>query len=230
MRNRFFPTLALTAALFVGARAAAAAAAEAEPHRDAPAAPAAAVPTLSADTGHNAAAAEHGGEAHDDMMSVNYGQAWWTAGIFLVVLFILYPTAWKNILDGLKAREQRIRADIAQAEAARAKADATLKEYNAQLATAEGKVREMLAAATADAERTAATIRARGETEANDAKERATKEIEAASRQAVARVYEQTAELATSVAEKILRRTINVDDQRDLVNRSLQQVESIKNN
>jgi F-type H+-transporting ATPase subunit b len=88
----------------------------------------------------------------------------------------------------------------------------------------------MLATATADAEKAAAAIRARGESEANDAKERATKEIEAAGRQAIAKVYEQTAELATSVAEKILRRNINADDQRDLVTRSLQQVENIKNN
>src|SRR5437763_17173929 len=61
----------------------------------------------------------------------------WVIIIFVVMLMILYPTAWRNVLEGLKAREQRIRKDIADAEAARAKADATLKEFNAKLATAE---------------------------------------------------------------------------------------------
>src|SRR5688500_12454800 len=35
--------------------------------------------------------------------------ALWTVIIFLVLLAILYPTAWKNVLAGLKAREERIR-------------------------------------------------------------------------------------------------------------------------
>ena len=36
--------------------------------------------------------------------------------------------------------------------------------------------------------------------------------------------------LATSVAEKIIRRTLNADDQRDLVARSLEQVQNIQSN
>src|SRR5690242_18622975 len=47
-----------------------------------------------------------------------YG-ALWVVIIFVVMLAILYPTAWKQVLAGLKAREQRIRNDIAEAEAAR---------------------------------------------------------------------------------------------------------------
>jgi F-type H+-transporting ATPase subunit b len=190
--------------------------------------------TAAAPAGHDAAGHDATGHEKGTLIpaggSATFLQALWVMIIFLIVLAILYPTAWKNVLAGLKAREQRIRTDIAEAEAARARADATLREYNTQLATAEQKVRDMLAAATADAERAAAAIRARGEAEANDAKDRATKEIEAASKQAIAQVYEQTANLATSVAEKILRRSINADDQRDLVARSLEQVENVKNN
>src|SRR3954465_413273 len=69
----------------------------------------------------------------------------WTLVIFLIMLAILYPTAWKQVLAGLKKREERIRKDIGDAEAARAKAEATLREYNTQLAAAEQRVREMLA-------------------------------------------------------------------------------------
>src|SRR5437016_1362626 len=50
-------------------------------------------------------------------------QALWVLIIFIVLLMILYPTAWRNILAGLKKREQRIRQDIADAEAARKKAE-----------------------------------------------------------------------------------------------------------
>jgi F-type H+-transporting ATPase subunit b len=162
--------------------------------------------------------------------AATWWSAFWVIVIFLIVLALLYPTAWKNVLAGLKAREQRIRTDIADAEAARTKAEATLREYNTQLAAAEQRVRDMIATATADGERMATQIRARGEQEAQEIKERATHEIEAAKKQAIVEIYDQAAVLATSVAEKILRRNLSADDQRDLVTRSLDQVQNIKDN
>jgi F-type H+-transporting ATPase subunit b len=157
-------------------------------------------------------------------------QSLWVIIIFVALLAILYPTAWKNVLAGLKSREERIRRDIADAEAARAKAEATLRDYNQQLATAEGKIRDMLAKAQADGERIATNLRMQAQTESEEIKNRANREIEAAKEQAVAEVHQQMAVLATSVAEKIIRRNLNADDQRDLVSRSLEQVGSISKN
>ena len=155
-------------------------------------------------------------------------QALWTLIIFVVLLAILYPTAWKNILNGLKAREQRIRADIAEAEQARARAEATLKEYNAQLATAENKVREMIGGAVAQGEKVAADIRAKAQAEAEESRQRAVREIEGARKAAIAEIYERAAEISTSIAEKILRRNISVDDQRDLVRRSIEELQTVQ--
>jgi F-type H+-transporting ATPase subunit b len=157
-------------------------------------------------------------------------QALWVVIIFIVLLMILYPTAWRNVLAGLKKREERIRADIANAEAARAKAEATLGQYNQQLAAAEGQIRDMLAKAQADGERIATNLRMQAQTESEEIKNRANREIEAAKNQALSEVYEQTANLATAVAEKIIRRNLNPEDQRDLVTRSLEQVGTISKN
>jgi F-type H+-transporting ATPase subunit b len=151
----------------------------------------------------------------------------WVLVIFIVMATILYRSAWKNVIKGLKGREDRIRNDIAQAESARTKAEATLKEFNAQLATAEGKVRDILSKGAADAEQLATSIRARAQKEAEDIQERATKEIESARDQALTEIYQQTAELATRVAEKILRRNLNADDQRELVNQSLAELQTV---
>ena len=151
----------------------------------------------------------------------------WVIIIFLVMLAILYPTAWKNVLAGLKAREERIRKDIADAEAARTKAEATLKEYNSQLAAAESRVRDMLAKAAADGEAIAAGIRTRAQKESEETKERAMRDIDAARDQAVAQIHEEAAVLATSVAEKILRRELKAEDQRDLVAQSLSELPTI---
>ena len=151
----------------------------------------------------------------------------WVLVIFVVLLAILYPTAWKNVLAGLKARAERNRKDIAEAEAARVRAEATLKEYNTQLAAAETRVRDMLAKATAEGETIAAGIRTRAQQESEETKARALRDIEAARGQAIAELHEQAAVLATSVAEKILRRNLNPDDQRDLVNRSLAEISTV---
>jgi F-type H+-transporting ATPase subunit b len=152
----------------------------------------------------------------------------WVIVIFVALLAILYPTAWKNVLAGLKKREQRIRTDIAEAEAARAKADATLKEYNTKLGAAEDRIREMLSQATADGEKLATSIRMKAQQEAEEIKERANKDIEAARDAALREIYEKTADLATNVAEKIIRRNLNAADQQDLVRQSLEQLQTVK--
>ncbi len=151
-----------------------------------------------------------------------------TLVIFALLLAVLGKFAWGPIASGLKAREERIRRDIADAEAARARAEATLREYNARLATAEQKVRDMLAGATAQGEQIAAEINARAQHEAEEARQRAMREIDAAGKHAITEIYDKAAEISTSIAEKILRRNINANDQRDLVQESLNQLESTR--
>ncbi|MGD0389055.1 MAG: F0F1 ATP synthase subunit B [Tepidisphaeraceae bacterium] len=168
--------------------------------------------------------------ADGELIDPNLAQSIWILVLFLVVAIVLYKTAWKNVLVGLKARENRIRQDIADAEAARAKAEETLRQYDARLAGAEEKVREILDRAAVDAEKIATSIRMKAQVEAEDAKERATKEIDAAKNTALTEIYQQTADLATSIAEKIVRRTLNADDQRDLVNQSLEQFQNARRN
>lgn len=177
------------------------------------------------------AAVEAGhGEHKPELIGPDIATAVWVLVIFVVMLAVLYPTAWKGVLAGLKAREERIRKDIADAESARAKAEATLADYNRQLALADDRARETLAKAQADAERLAATIREKAGAEAEGIKAKALSDIEDARKAAVAQIHEQAVELSTLMAEKIIRRALNPDDQRDLVRTSLQQLEAAKRN
>jgi F-type H+-transporting ATPase subunit b len=153
-----------------------------------------------------------------------------TLVIFCLLVAILGKYAWGPIVVGLKAREDKIRKDIKDAEDARLRAEQALKQYHAQLATAEGQVRDLIAKAGADAQQLAASIRVNAQQEAEETKERAVKDIEAAKNQAVAEIYDQAANLATSLAEKILRRNLNADDQRELVRSSLEQIKSVSAN
>ncbi len=227
MLKRTLAILIATLALMIGRASAADAPAQAAPD---------AAAHVSA-IGHEAAPAggEQAGHIEGDERLVpippskdTIVSAVWVIIIFVVMLGILYKTAWTQVLAGLKARENRIRQDIADAEANRAKAEATLKEYSAQLATAEGTIRDMMTQATADAEKVAQSLRMQAQQESEEIKERATREIETARKAAVADIYAQAADLSTSIASKILKRNLNVDDQRSLVSSSLEEFQAAK--
>lgn len=162
-----------------------------------------------------------------ELMQLDYASAIWTLIIFLILLLILYKGAWKHVLAGLKGREERIRNDLSQAEAARLKAEAALSDYNARLADAQGRAGEILAKATADAQNLAERIRADADKAAQERASRAAREIEDARNEALREIYDQAARLSTSIAEKILRRNLNPDDQRDLVAQSLEKLQAV---
>jgi F-type H+-transporting ATPase subunit b len=151
----------------------------------------------------------------------------WVLISFVILLVILKKAAWNTVLESLKGREERIRANIQEAEEARAKAEAMLKEHAARIAGAEDQVRQLLAKATVDAEKIAANIRAQTQAESEAEREKTRKEIDSARRDAIRQVYEQTADLATEVASKILGRSLNAQDQQDLVQQTIGQFESM---
>jgi F-type H+-transporting ATPase subunit b len=163
----------------------------------------------------------------DGLMTIDWASDLWILIVFSVMAIILYKTAWKNVLAGLKAREDRIRGDIARAEEAQAKGEATLREYAAQLAQAEDKVRDILNKATAEAHKIAENINAAAQAEAEARKEKATAEIEQAKHEALRQIYDQTAELATSIASRIIKRNLNPADQQNLVNEALDQLQKV---
>ena len=147
--------------------------------------------------------------------------------VFVILLIVLGKFAFGPISKGLAAREAKIRNDIAEAERARLAAKAAQDQYAAQLAKAGDEVRAMLDKANADAQALATRIKMQAQTEAEEAKERAIKDIDASRRAAVAEIHEHAATLSTSIAEKILKRNLNADDQRDLVRQSLDQLGSL---
>lgn len=183
------------------------------------------------DDAHAATVDEHGG-GHDEPSPIatpaeGIITALSTLLVFGGLVFILGRYAWGPIVAGLKAREDKIRADIEAAERARAEANAARKQFEEQLATAEARVREMLARAQADGQQLATRLRAQAQEEAEDIKQRAIREIEQSQREALEEIRAEAATLATAVAEKILRREVNRQDQRRLIEESLDEFQTV---
>lgn len=145
--------------------------------------------------------------------------------VFGVVFFVLRAKAWGPILAGLTDRENKIKADLEAAHAARADAEAALANYKKQIADADAQVREKLASAQKDAEHIAGRLKADAQKEIEDMKGRAIRELDETKRAALAEVHAHAAQLSTAVASKILKRQINEADQADLIRSSLEELQ-----
>ena len=150
-----------------------------------------------------------------------------TLVIFAGLLAILGKYAWGPIVAGLETRENKIRDDIEAAERARAQAENSQREYKDQMAGAEQRVRDLMAQAQADGQQLATRIKMQAQEEAEEIKERAMRDIEQSRREAVEQVRTEAATLATAVAEKILRREVNRDDQQRLIDESLNEFQTV---
>ena len=171
-------------------------------------------------------AAGHGPEHAEVLDLGNWLPGATTLLVFMIAFGFLYVKVWPPIVKGLEDRQRKIREEIEAAEEARAQANAALEEYERNLTEAHQEAADMIAQAKSDARAAADELRARNETELNDMKQRATREIENAKRKAIVELHAETATLAADIAAKILKREINVQDQQRLIEESLQEMTS----
>src|SRR5262249_57213858 len=68
----------------------------------------------------------------------------WTSIVFLLLLTILYLTAWKPILQALQNREDSIRTALEEAQQARAESQRLREDFERERAQANEDVRRML--------------------------------------------------------------------------------------
>ncbi|MEM9883584.1 MAG: F0F1 ATP synthase subunit B [Planctomycetota bacterium] len=147
----------------------------------------------------------------------------WNLLMFLILLGVLWVFVWPKILGGLQAREQKQLGDLEAAESARSEAEASLAEYKAQLAEARKEAQAIVAEARTAAQQAANADRAKIEAEVASLKDNAQRDIAAAKEQALAEIYGQAATLSTTIAGKILGREVSADDQRQLIDESVEQ-------
>jgi F-type H+-transporting ATPase subunit b len=140
-----------------------------------------------------------------------------TIVVFAVLLIVLSKTAWKPILEGLKAREEGIRSQIAAAEKANADAQALLADYQKRLATAAEEARSIVEEGKRDAEAQRARMEADAKAEAQRERERSRRDIDLAKDAALKEIYDRVATLSTDIASKILQTRLDPAQHKKLV-------------
>jgi F-type H+-transporting ATPase subunit b len=125
------------------------------------------------------------------------------------------------MLQGLAERERNIAHAQAEAEKARAGAAQLQHQLETERLKAATEIREKFEEARKRAEELADEFRTQARAEIAADRERLHREVETSRTQALHEVWTQTAQLAALSATKILKREINPDDQKQLVDEAL---------
>ncbi len=141
----------------------------------------------------------------------------WTVVVFVGLMLILGKFAWKPLIKALQERETHLEQVLLDSERARNEAEAIAAENRRQLAQAADKVRDLIEEARKEALLAAGSIIAKAQAEAEASRQRAEREIAGAKDQALMEIWSSTADLAVSVAGKVLSKEMGADDHKRLV-------------
>lgn len=179
-----------------------------------------------------AAEESHGHEELGAIPSVNQGLITGLTSliVFFIVFAVLAVKVWPTISRALDERNNKIKSEIEQAEAARAQAREALEEYERSLSQARAEAQKMLDETKAQQAKLAAELKAKADAELGQMRERAMRDIDAAKRAALSEIYAEAATLATAVAGKVLGREISGADQTRLVEESLRELRTVRSN
>ena len=140
-------------------------------------------------------------------------------GLFsFVILFILMAKfALPAVRKAMEARTEKIRGDLATAEAAKEEATTLLQDYQRQLADAKAESNRIIDEARQAAEGLRKDLMARAESDAAEVRSRATADIEAAKDRAMAELRTQLTQLTIELAERVVKRNLDRDSNAALV-------------
>lgn len=186
-------------------------------------------------TGHAAATGEeahgegaeasHGGEVN--ILAPQPSLAFYTLIVFLILLAVLWKFAWGPLSKALHDREHSLETAFQDAEKARAEAAALLEQHRRQMEQVQDQVRQIMDEANRKAQSAYQERLDQARADAEATAQRASREIAGAKEQALTELYEKSADLAVTVAGRILQREIGSDEQRRLIDVASQELQSV---
>lgn len=147
---------------------------------------------------------------------------------FAIVVLALFFVLKKPIAGYLQARTDLIRAELADAKEKSTKAGVELEQAKAILGSLADEIEKAKGEARRAAEAERARILEAAEADAARIREIATKEIDNAVETARRKLLARAAELSMSLAHEKLERSMTEEDQRKLIDRSIEILEKTR--
>jgi F-type H+-transporting ATPase subunit b len=177
---------------------------------------------------HGAGDATHA-EAQPNILEPQPSLAIWTVAVFVILLLILGRFAWGPILQALHDREEHMQQCLIDAEKARNEAERIMAENRKFLAQAADEVRSIIEQGRSDAQASADAILQKAQADADASLVRAEREIQSARDQALTDIFSKTADLAVSVASKVLSKQLDEPEHRRLIESAIQELPASPN-
>jgi F-type H+-transporting ATPase subunit b len=156
-----------------------------------------------------------------NILAISWDLGLWTVVVFGLLLFFLYKLAWKPMLAGLHRRETNVRDALTNAQKARDDAQRLQAQLQTQMDQAQDKVRQILDEARRHAQESTDDMIGKARQEIQGERERLHREIGMARDQALQQLWAQTAQLATMVSAKAIRRQLTLEDHARFVDEAI---------
>lgn len=143
---------------------------------------------------------------------------------FLILLYVLMNFAFKPLVGTLNARQDKIRGDLDEAEAARNRMITLQREYEQKLAAIEDEARDKIQAAVREAQAARDEMIRKAQDDAAGIIARGQAEVEAERAKALTEARNQIVDLATLMATQTARQNLNAQGQSALIDDAIAKI------
>ncbi len=144
--------------------------------------------------------------------------------VFVLLMVVLGRFAWKPLLAALHNREQHLEHVLLETERARNESEANLAEHRKLMARAADEVRGILDKARQEAQATADRSSSRPRPRPSWPSSGPSATSRQARDQALAEIWEKTADMAVSVAGRVLSKELNDTEHRRLLDAAIKEL------
>ena len=169
-----------------------------------------------------AATEEEGGSF---LVSPGLGLMIWTLIAFGATYMILKRFAFPRIAEALEKRQRAMEESIDAARRTREEADQLLQEYRERLREAREQADDIVHRARQSSERFHEESKAEARKQREEMMEQTRRDIEQETRRALGEIRREVADLTIAATEKVMRKSLDEDDQKRLVEEALQEVD-----
>jgi F-type H+-transporting ATPase subunit b len=174
-----------------------------------------------------AAEAAAGGEEEGGsfLVSPGLGLMIWTLIFFGLTMWFLSRKAFPWIQEQLDKRAKAIAESIEAAERSKKESEELMAEYRARLKEAREQADDIVARARKSAEASKQQAAEEGKEKREELVAAARRDIEAETRRSLERIRKEVADLTVLTTEKVVRKSLDPEDQKRLVDEALQEAD-----
>ena len=166
----------------------------------------------------------HEGGWMEKWLSFDPGLFMWTIVTFIIVLIILKWKAWGPLVHALDKRAEDIKNALSAADKAKEDAEKASQDYEELVQKAHAEAQQIIADSKAAGERVKNELESAAKEKAEEMIGKAKTQIAAESQRAIQEIKSSVVDLSIEVAEKIIEKNLDSEDNRKLVNQTLDSI------